>query len=218
MENEFEITFDTRPVPFRASGADHFKQQVQSKLRETTRIFATECSVYIELYLEEHTHWNTDEYGDIDNYAKSILDALKGYNGIILDDYLISHLSVSRMEFVRGNKFNVRIVPLLGDISMHKPITLYEMPDRLYYPLPHNWLLNSGEMQELPYATQGALDILHEMTSRANRNRHRLRQQGTAKEEAFQEVIPYLPILKGLPKSRVIDSGFPIKPLNEWKL
>lgn len=215
MLKEFTIECNFAPVPYRSSQIDEFRKKLREQL-DGHPIIVGDCYIQIELHLKQDRSTETDQYADLDNYAKSILDALKGNEGIILDDCLICNFSLTKLEFVRGENFTIRI-QCFPEHAMHKPIVLYEMPNGRYYPLPKSVRMQDGSVKEMPEFTATALEAICEMTGSEKEWKHKFHQSGVAKEDAFQLTHPIHPNLPGLPKSRVVDSGFEIIELKKWK-
>ena len=92
----WEQIFKFPPVSYsnKSEAKIKFKEKVQSLL-SVQYIFVNEIQLTITLYLNEEKMRTTPEYGDLDNYAKSICDALKGHDGIMIDDCQIQRLDIS---------------------------------------------------------------------------------------------------------------------------
>ena len=78
MFGEWRKDFNFEPVSYANGGParTEFKQQVRSELG-TQFVYTGHVSITIVLYLEEQKVLETPTYGDLDNYAKSLLDSIK---------------------------------------------------------------------------------------------------------------------------------------------
>ena len=59
------------------------------------------------MYLNEQRRYETPDSGDLDNYAKVICDALKGKNGILIDDIQIQRLNIGWIDTTKEECFEV---------------------------------------------------------------------------------------------------------------
>src|SRR5215207_3309555 len=79
MFGEWQKRFDFPPVPYGNGAAQRgdFRRAIQAELANRW-LFSDEIHLEITLHVDVHTTIETDEAADLDNYAKSILDGLKG--------------------------------------------------------------------------------------------------------------------------------------------
>lgn len=90
------------------------------------------------------------------------------------------------------------------------------MPDGLYYPLsPILWTVNG--LEEVDQSIKPLLECLEKMIRNGRRLRHELRQSGNTPSRGFNTSRRVLPILTGFHKNRIIDSGFEIISIQQWK-
>jgi Holliday junction resolvase RusA-like endonuclease len=102
---EWQQKFDFPPVSYsnQSQRKREFKERVRGELTNEF-VFFGEVKLDITLYLEEQKLLETPEYGDLDNYAKSICDAIKGKGGLLIDDCQIQSLAISWID-VPGNSY-----------------------------------------------------------------------------------------------------------------
>jgi Holliday junction resolvase RusA-like endonuclease len=87
MFGEWRQKFNFCPVSYANTGnaRANFKQAVRDELKNKF-VFVGQVSLTATLYLNEQKILETPAYGDLDNYAKQLLDTLKGSGGILIDD------------------------------------------------------------------------------------------------------------------------------------
>jgi len=102
----------------------------------------------------------TSETADLDNYAKAILDGLKGPGGIMFNDTQVQSLGLSWLDTYDAPYFTVEARSSPDDFIL-KPVEFFEMPDRLGYP--HSKLLwdqdgpKALSEQQSPHISQARL-------------------------------------------------------------
>lgn len=187
---EWRQRFDLTPISYDNLGPTRavFKQTVRSQLTNKF-VFVGEISVTITLYLNEQTMLETPAYGDVDNYAKQLLDTLKGKGGLLIDDCQVE---------IKGGP----------DDFLPTPLKLHQMPDDLYYPISEFVWTTSGVIPAPDGLVMDLAEALAQMTARKRSMRHQLRQNGIAQFRAFQNCKCLSPVLIGFNKSRIVDSGF----------
>jgi Holliday junction resolvase RusA-like endonuclease len=79
----------------RAAQRGEFRAAIQGSSK--TIGFSNEIHLEITLHVDVQTVLETDEAADLDNYAKAILDGLKGPNGIMIDD-TVQALTISWID------------------------------------------------------------------------------------------------------------------------
>jgi Holliday junction resolvase RusA-like endonuclease len=134
MFGEWQQTFDFAPVPYGNGGAKRqaFRRAIQAAL--TNRwLYSHEIHLEIILYLDVQNVLETSDTADLDNYAKAILDGLKGPDGIMFDDTQVQALCISWLDGYEEPKFTVQAKGAPDDFVL-KPTEFYEMPDGLWYP------------------------------------------------------------------------------------
>jgi len=218
MFGDWQHRFRFAPVSYREGGAKRavFREAMQAEL--TNRFFYTgEIRLEITLHLDVQTVLETSDTADLDNYAKSIIDGLKGPTGIVLDDSQIQALVISyRDNYGRNGPFFDVEITASPDEFILKPVSFYEMPDRLWYPASRlAW--TDGEAKELPEdQLYISLFMTREMSVVKIRSRHRLRELGFSRLAAYKQLIPIIMSVRGFHKGR-IDSSFPILDLKTWQ-
>lgn len=108
MFGEWRQTFNLAPVPYRDGGARlrAFHEAIAAQL--TNRwIYSHEVQLDIVLHLDVQTVLETSDTADLDNYAKAILDGLKGPRGIMFDDTQVQALAISWLDGYGDPSFTV---------------------------------------------------------------------------------------------------------------
>jgi Holliday junction resolvase RusA-like endonuclease len=215
---EWEQTFVLRPVPYSTSGAARmtFKREVSERL--TNRfMFSRFIEVTIRLQLDAQTVMESDAYGDLDNYSKSINDALKGRDGLFIDDCQIYHLEIGFL-LTLGTAFHVKIKAMLPDeFVLKEGLKLYGMSDGLYYPQAEA-IWESSQVERLDKFNMFAGLIIWDTMTRSKRSlRHDLRSAGATKLTAFQYARPVMPLQLGFHRSRAVTSGLEIVEHEAWR-
>jgi Holliday junction resolvase RusA-like endonuclease len=206
--------FDFAPVPYPSKEKlrnryHEFIHQVRTKLSDISYIFIGRVRLEITLYFEEEKLEKTPDIADLDNYAKAIGDALKGPESLLIDDSQIQSLHISWIDTLKEPYFKIEIESHFPHLWKPKPLALYEMPDKLYYPFNFKEVhSNSIDKQHLEH--------FREIISIITKARHEARQQGMDKLDAEYYVTLNKPILPGFHKTRVANSGFQLYKLNEW--
>lgn len=214
---EYRQTFNIRPIPYGNRNKQQFKEMVQEYFKDVHYYFYDEVKVEIELYLNERRRYETPESGDLDNYAKLICDALKGKHGILIDDIQIQRLSIGWIDTVREEHFEIRIFSRPDNFIM-KDIEFYEMPNRLYYPISNKIWTLEGIKEVTVKERVSILKLLFGTLKNVRSLRHELHHRGLQGEKAYYEYMKVHPVLRGYNKNRIIESGFKIYNLIDWKI
>ena len=217
MFGEWRQRFAFPPVPHRGSGGPA-RTAFQAKIQEglTNRsVFWGEVQVIITLYLDVQTVLETSDTADVDNYAKGILDALKGPKAILIDDTQVQALTVSWIDS-HETYFEVEIRSSPDDF-MIKPVGFYEMPDGLYYPQPEAFWDKAGPVAATDMDLFAGLTISEMMAGGKKRMRHVLRQAGMTRLNAGQATKPIETQLRGFHRSRLFDAGYELVGLDVWR-
>lgn len=192
-----------------------FRQRIQEEI-ECSFYFTDEVKVEITLHIDEQRVRETDQTADLDNFAKCILDCLKGRDGILIDDCQIQSLHISWLDIYDDDEwFEVEIRGHPDEFFL-RDVALYEMPDKLWYPLSdHSWV--NGEAVPLNEATRlaGPL-ILEAMTDFSRKLRAKMRDSGLSRMQAYRESKYHSTGARGYHKSRV-EGEFDLVPLTQWK-
>lgn len=214
---EWRKTFNFQPVSY--ANKSELKQEFKKKLRSELNnrfVYFHQVTLTITLYLNHEKVLETPEYGDLDNYAKSICDALKGNGGIMIDDCQIQRIDISWIDVPKESYFEVELRSSPDDF-MPAELRLYEMPDRLYYPVS-NLMWDNGNIVKVDLINKYVeLKALATMTSAKRTLRHHVRQEGTPQFRAFQYGRRVSPIKWAFHPTRVADSGYQMVSRGEWE-
>lgn len=210
-------TFSFAPVPHADGGS---KLRVfQDKIQEATLglkwLYSHEVRVEIVLFLDVQSTLETSNTADLDNYAKAILDGLKGADGIMFDDTQVQSLTISWVDSIDGSKFCVSTHSSPDDFML-KPVEFYEMPDGLWYPQSRLvWDEGAGRsVRDIDHYFE--LGIVELMSSVKKRYRHALRRAGSDRLGAYQNSLLLSTKKRGFHRSRV-GSDFKIHTQSDWK-
>jgi Holliday junction resolvase RusA-like endonuclease len=168
MMGEWQVTIAGRPVPY--SGTSNTAMELwRIEIKKAiggnrSWIYSHQVSLSIDLYVDYQSMMETNEIGDLDNYAKLICDSLKGNGGIVVDDCQFQRLDVAWIDAPNRDHEEVilrfRAAP---DDFFLLPIKIYEMSDGLFYPFPdNNWTAHgpvavSSSEREMRLVTADAL-------------------------------------------------------------
>ena len=96
MFGEWHQQFSLEPVSYSNQGVarTEFKNAIRDLLANKF-VFVGQVHVTITLYLDEQKMLETPAYGDLDNYAKQLLDSIKGKGGLLIDDCQVQRLTNS---------------------------------------------------------------------------------------------------------------------------
>lgn len=211
---EYSGKFAIRPIPYGNRNKQIFKEEVQKYFQGIYYYFVDEVKVHINLYLNEGRRYETPDSADLDNYAKLICDCLKGSKGILIDDIQIQHLSISWLDTIQDEYFEVSVHGRPDDFIM-KDVEFYEMLNGMYYPISNKvWTLEGVEEFE---QKQKMLEILFDSLRVLGKVRHQMHQEGIQGETAYNQYMKYHPIIRGFNKNRILESGFKLYTLAEWQ-
>lgn len=209
--------FDFAPVPHRGTGGparQAFQDAIRGQLTNKF-VFWCEVQVIITLFLDVQTVLETSETADVDNYAKSILDALKGPEGIIIDDTQVQALTISWIDS-HETYFEVEVRGTVDDFFT-KPLRFFEMPDGLFYPQPTHAWHPAGPKPYTELDHFGGLTITEMMAGGKRHMRHVLRQAGQTRLQASRNSTYFETQLRGFHRSRLADSGYELVSSREWR-
>ena len=218
MFGDWQHRFDFAPISYAAGGVKRaaFREAIQAELKN--RFFYTnEVRLDIVLYLDVQTVLETDETADVDNYAKAILDGLKGPNGILLDDTQVQALTIYWLDsYGRDRTYFEVSISSSPDDFMLKPVEFYEMPDGLWYPYGRRMWSDGGQEDQSDRNHYAGLLILEVMSSVKRDARHLFRKSGMDRLRAYQQGMYVSSSARGFHRSR-IDEGFPMHPRRNWR-
>jgi hypothetical protein len=217
MFGEWQHTFPFAPVPYGDGGEKRaaLREAIQSPLKNKW-IYSHEIHLEITLHLDVQTILETSETADLDNYAKAILDGLKGPQGIMFDDTQVQSLAISWLDGYGDPTFTVSAKGSPDDFLL-KPVEFYEMPDGLWYPHGRFVWSNGGEEPLTDKNHFVGLSIIELMSSVKKRARHEMRSAGADRLRAFQQGHCVSSLARGFHQSRISDSGFPLHPRRDWQ-
>ena len=209
--------FNIEPVSYSNKGNARaaFKQAIRDQLTNKF-VFTGEVKLTITLYLDEQKMLETPAYGDLDNYAKQLLDSLKGKGGMFIDDCQIQQLVISWIDVPQNACFEIEINSRPDDFLL-EPLKLYEMADGLYYPLSEQAWTKKGLISVSEELNLNLALNLLEKTKSKKKWCHILRQDGVSQSRSFQHGRLFLPILMGFHRSRVENSGYKLIKRSEWE-
>ncbi|MBN9263267.1 MAG: RusA family crossover junction endodeoxyribonuclease [Hyphomicrobium sp.] len=210
MFGGWQHRFDFAPVPYGDGGRSkrEFEARIRAELTHIKWMYSSEVQLDIVLHLDVQTILETSETADLDNYAKSILDGLKGPQGIMFDDTQVQGLCISWLDTYDTPHFLVRAKGLADDFLL-KPVAFYEMPDGLWYP-QSRLLWSDGEAEPAGDLNHFVGLAISELNSAATKRvRHELRRRGRSRLDAYRASKYVATSLRGYHRSR-IDGGFPL--------
>jgi hypothetical protein len=216
MFGEWQHHFAFAPVPY-GNGAirrGEFRAAIQANLTNQW-LYANEISLEINLHVDVQNTLETDQTADLDNYAKAILDGLKGPNGIMIDDTQVQSLAISWIDGYGAASFTVAAKSSPDDFVL-KPQEFYEMPDGLWYP--HGRVLwTDGHAESISdFNHYAGLSIIELMSSTQRRVRVEARKAGVTRLRAYQIGRYVSTSARGFHRSR-IEGDFLMRPRREWQ-
>lgn len=218
MFGHWQHRFAFAPISYAAGGVKRaaFREAIQAEIKN--RFFYTnEVRLDIVLHLDVQTVLETDETADVDNYAKAILDGLKGPNGILFDDTQVQALTVYWLDsYGRDRTYFEVSISSSPDDFMLKPVEFYEMPDGLWYPHGRRMWSYGGQEDQSDRNHYAGLLILEVMSSVKRDARHLFRKSGMDRLQAYQQGMYVSSSARGFHRSR-IDEGFPVHPRRNWQ-
>lgn len=216
MFGEWQHHFPFAPVPYGNGAArrGEFREAIQAQLSNQW-LYANEIQLEITLHVDVQTVLETDQTADLDNYAKAILDGLKGPKGIMIDDTQVQSLTISWINGYGDASFKISAQGSPDDFVM-KPQEFYEMPDRLWYP--HGRVLwTDGRAETISeFDHYAGLSIIEQMSSLQTRVRAEARKAGASRLRAYQTGRYVSTTARGFHRSR-IEGDFPLHPLRKWQ-
>lgn len=218
MFGRYEAKFPFPPVSYSAplAARQAFVARVRAALG-VSFLFTGFVKLAVQLFLDEQTLYESDRYGDIDNYAKSVNDALKGPEGILIDDSQIQDLSVWWTDTTTTVYFRVEILGVEDEFVARAGLRLFEMPDGLYYPGATR-LWSDGTMVDVkPIDRATHLFELAQSTTVIREYRNQLRRAGLPQRFAYQDSRILGPSRLGFHRTRAVASGFPLVSQAQWR-
>ncbi|WP_287175838.1 RusA family crossover junction endodeoxyribonuclease [Mesorhizobium sp.] len=218
MFGDWQHRFESAPVSYAAGGANRaeFRTAIQAALKNKF-FYTNEVRLDIVLYLDLQTVLETDETADVDNYAKAVLDGLKGPHGILFDDTQVQALTIHWLDsYGRDRTYFEVSISSSPDDFMLKPVEFYEMPDGLWYPHGRRVRSNGGQEDLSDRNHYAGLLILETMASVKRDARHLFRRGGMDRLRAYQRGMHLSSSARGFHRSR-IDAGFSMHPRREWR-
>lgn len=218
MFGNWQYRFDFAPVSYAAGGVKRaaFREAIQAELKNKF-FYTNEVRLDIVLHLDVQTVLETDETADVDNYAKAILDGLKGPNGILLDDTQVQALTIHWLDSDGRDRTYFEVsISASPDEFMLKPVEFYEMPDGLWYPHSRRMWSDGGQEDQSDRNHYAGLLILEVMSSVKKDARHVFRKNGMDRLRAYQQAMHISSSARGFHRSR-IDEGLAMHERREWR-
>ena len=216
MFGEWQHRFNFAPVPYGNGAAQRgtFRAAIQAELTNHW-LYSHEIHLGITLHVDVQKTLETDETADLDNYAKAILDSLKGPNGIMIDDTQVQALFIHWIDAYGPPSFTVETKGSPDDFVL-KPQEFYEMPDGLWYPHGRRLWSDSRADPTSEFNHYAGLSIIELMSSTKTRARAELRKGGAARLRAYQQSRYFTSLARGFHRSRIED-GFQIHTRRAWQ-
>jgi hypothetical protein len=219
MLGDWQHRFKFPPVPYGDGGAKRaaFREATQNELQNRF-FYNSEVRLEITLHMDVRTVLETSEMADLDNYAKAVLDGLKGSRGILLDDSQVQTLIISWLDNhgAENPYFDISISSSPDDFIL-KPVHFYEMPDGMWYPRSRKVWSVSGQEDQSERQHYTGLLILEVMSSVKASGRHLLRKSGMGRLRAYQESKYFSSSsARGFHKGR-IDFEFDMHDRKSWR-
>jgi hypothetical protein len=216
MFGEWQHRFEFPPVPYGNGAAQRgeFRSAIQAELTNHW-LFSNEIRLEITLHVDVQTTLETDESADLDNYAKAILDGLKGPNGIMIDDTQVQALTISWIDGYGPPAFTIAAKGSPDDFVL-KPQEFYEMPDGLWYPHGRNLWTDGAVEASDDFNHFAGLSIMELMSSTKRRARAEVRKGGAGRLRAYQQARYLSTSARGFHRSRIKD-GFPMHDKRKWQ-
>lgn len=216
MFGEWQHRFNFSPVPY-GNGAvqrGEFRAAIQAELTNQW-LYSNEIHLDITLHVDVQTTLETDEAADLDNYAKAILDGLKGPNGIMIDDTQVQALTISWIDGYGPPAFTIAAKGSPDDFVL-KPQEFYEMPDGLWYPHGRYLWSQGGSEPCDDFNHFAGLSIMELMSWTKRRARVEVRKGGANRLRAYQQSNYLSTSARGFHRSRIED-GFPMHKRRDWQ-
>jgi len=191
-----------------------FIKQIRTEI-QTNYFFIHQVSVRITLFHREEEALETMLTADLDNYAKPICDAIKGAEGLLIDDCQIHSLHICWIDTGKDPYFEIEITGSPDDF-ISSPIKLYEMADGLYYPYSKKYWTKTGIKDSKPEHEYLLLGALLCQTYRAYTVKNTLLNNGHSQLEAHRQSQMFKPVRWGFHKRRVSESGFDCLSRSQW--
>ena len=199
-------TFDFDPLNHGAKAAlkDGFRSKVRAETSQYGFYFAGEVAVSWALYVDEQTRWESDAGADVDNFAKLLDDVICGTDGLLIDDVQVQRLEIAWLP-THGSigSFELTVRCSSHDV-VSRPAGLYEMSDRLWYPI--------SDATAIGHVLHHLDDTTHLVTG----VRSLLVDGGATHGEAFNATRMLSPIAQGFHTTRAKASGFETHPYQAW--
>lgn len=185
-------------------GTRQFREKLRAELGNNF-FFCGWVEIKFDIYADPIRLMEKGQVGDLDNYAKALCDALKGPEGILIDDFQIMSFNIGWLDHHEECfEIEIRGHP---DEFLAKDIRLYEASDGLYYPIQRH----EADGMEARIASYIDASII------VNRGfRDQLEAEGDNQLAAYQKARFAKPIQIGFPRGKVRDSGFELVAHPDW--
>lgn len=136
---ELEFSLNAAPVSQQSSNRRkrHLTTLVRKVFQSVEYLLTGDIKLDIEWFMSEKSRYESDGFPDVDNIIKPLLDALKGPNGIMIDDCQVESVHCRWVDWTKSDQklnFKIRYTP---DLWVKKAgLTFIHIGDRLCFPLP----------------------------------------------------------------------------------
>lgn len=139
---ELAIIFALPPVSQQANSKSKtkFRNKVHQVTKSAEYLLSGDVQIEIEWMIHERERYESDRSPDLDNIIKTLIDALSGPSGLIIDDNQVQHVSCSWIDWTLNeeqlrvkikffpdewiSKDNLRFIQFDGGLCMPLPGTL----------------------------------------------------------------------------------------------
>ena len=206
---DWEFSFD--PLHYGATGdrKREFVSRVRKCIEQVGFVFNNEVRVEWTLHVDEQERMETADGADVDNFAKLLNDSIKGPSGVLIDDAQIQRLEIA-WQAARGAPYFELRIGSHPDSVTSKPFKLYEMPDRRWYPMSDEVMLDPGTVYVV-------CEVIAMSVQRHKDVRHAMRQMGVDGGDAFRSARPLQLISLGFHNTRVADDDHVLVAMSEWR-
>lgn len=217
MDLNFDLDFP--PVKYggraKSDTRSNFRERMTQALAKNGTIIVGEVGVEWILYLDEQERTHTSRGADLDNYVKLLNDCIKGSSGAIVDDSQIQHLSIHWLPAASTPSFSLRISDPLDD-SLRKPLVFCEMENGLWYPFSLARLSKGDHAPAEDFlAGDGLLSAIYNSINRLISLEESLSSSGISEREIRRRIKYISPQLPGFHKSRIVEAGFTLYPIDK---
>ena len=192
------------PLISSRKGTGQFREKLRAELGNSF-FYSGWVQIRFDVFADPVRLMEKGEVADLDNYAKVLCDAIKGPDGILVDDFQITSFNIGWQDH-HENCFEIEIRGH-PDEFLSKDIRLFEACDGLYYPIQRH------EVDGIEARIASFIDA----SLQVNRGfRNQLEAEGDNRLAAFQRAQFAKPIQIGFPLGKIRDSGFELVKYRDW--